>query len=475
VKYFFVCLFFLISCFSSHAQGEKFTGIWEGVLDAGVQKLKMVFSFSKNNAGKFQATIQAPEQSALHIPADTVIFAGDEVRIEKKQFQISFTGKLQNDTTLSGYFVQGASIPFTLKKVQKSSPTLKIKRPQTPVPPFAYKSIEVIFKNNRDGISLAGTLTLPDTGSNKYPALVLISGSGAQDRDETILGHKPFAVLADHLTKKGFAVLRVDDRGVGRSTGKHAAATSADFAEDTRAAVNFLKTNKFINAGRIGLIGHSEGGMIAPMVAASSKDITAIVLLAGPGIPCLDLMAEQNIAILLANGSEASAAEAYGELFKKITSSIIRSPTKEEAIARAVKVLKGWEVPLATKQIFEVADSTQQYAFASAMVGQVYNPWFKYFLEYDPAPALRKLSCSVLALNGSRDIQVLPVSNLAGIKTALKKSKSKQYEVKEMPQLNHLFQTCTTCTVDEYAKLEESFSPAALEMISNWLLQVLIK
>lgn len=471
MKKFITAGILLVSSLYSLAQSEKFIGIWEGELDAGVQKLKMVFSFKKNTNGVMVVSIQAPQQSPMQIPADTLVFLSPtEISLQKKQFNMSFTGKLINDSTINGNFVQGMHVPLELKKVQKASATEQIKRPQTPKPPFPYKSVDIKFPNKKGGFDLAGTLTLPDTVKGKtYPAVVLISGSGAQDRDETILGHKPFAVIADHLTKKGFAVLRYDDRGTAGSGGSRATATTADYADDTRAAVEYLKTNAFINKNKIGLIGHSEGGMIAPMVAASSKDIQYIVLLAGPGIPCIDLLAEQNVAIFKANGMNPASADAYGPMFKSLTAAIIQAKDTAEAFSKGAKLVEEWNVSPEIKETFRVVTAADKAAYVKSMVEELYHPWFRYFLSYKPAPVLQQLSCAVLALNGSKDIQVLPASNLAGIEASLKKSRSKNYEVKEIPQLNHLFQTCRQCTLAEYGELEESFSPAALEVIGSWL------
>lgn len=462
-------LFFSLASF---AQQNKFVGIWEGDLDAGVQKLRMIFTISQKDDGQLKVTIQAPQQSPAQVPADTVFTSDNKINLEVKRFKMSFSGTLLSDSSLAGSFVQGSAIPLQLKKVAKASTVSKPKRPQTPKPPFAYKSIDIIIPGKEPLQKLGATLTIPDTAEGKkYPAVVLITGSGAQDRDETMFDHKPFAVIADHLTKKGFAVLRVDDRGVGKSTGNRAISTSVDFANDTEAAVDYLKTKSFIDDKNLGLIGHSEGGMIAPMVASKRKDIKFIVLLAGPGIPCADLMAEQNVAIFKSNGLKADVADAYGPMYKKLVLAIVGSKDSATAFSNGMKVVSKWNAPDSVKSLFKVLDEGERKAFVKAMADEIYNPWYRYFISYDPAPALKKLSCAVLALNGSKDVQVLPASNLKGIENALKKSKTKNYGIKEIPQLNHLFQTCNSCTLGEYSTLEESFSPAALDIMTDWLLK----
>ncbi|HRE64417.1 MAG TPA: alpha/beta fold hydrolase [Ferruginibacter sp.] len=466
--YLSLLLFFSINGF---CQAQKYVGIWEGDLDAGVQTLRLVFNISNKEDGSLLLKMQSPQQSAMQLPADTVYTTeSNSIFMQMKKIGISFSGKLLNDSVLVGEFFQGKPFPLQLKKVEKASAIVKPKRPQTPKPPFNYISRDVNFTNKDKSIQYAGTLTIPDTvAASKFAAVILISGSGPQDRDETILGHKPFAVIANHLTNNGIAVLRIDDRGVGKTTGNHSSATSADFADDKEAALNYLQTLKWIDKKRIGLIGHSEGGMIAPLLASKRKDIKAIVLLAGPGVSGLNLLTEQNVAILKSGGMSAGVAEAYGTMFKKLNQSVLQSKDTTIALQQAIKVLNKWDVADSVKDIFKVATANEKEVFAATMVSQLYNNWFRYFLNYNPAPALKKLSCNVLALNGSKDVQVLPASNLAGIKAALKKSKSKNYEIKEVVGLNHLFQTCSTCTIDEYEKLEESFSPQVLDMMANWL------
>lgn len=472
MKYFFS--FITVYCFSfiAVAQQRTFNGTWEGDVDAGVQKIRLVFYVTNTENGSWKSSMQSPQQSAMILPADTTIIDSGNIRIEMKKFGISFSGKLVNDSSIQGEFKQGVAFPLNLKKVEKATAVSQPKRPQTPEPPFPYKSIITSFAGKDKSLNFGATLTLPDSvAGKKYPAVILISGSGPQDRDETIMGHKPFAVIADHLTKKGFAVLRYDDRGIAKSTGDFATATSADFADDAEAALDFLKQQPFIDAKNIGFIGHSEGGQIAPMIAAKRKDVKFIVLLAGPGIPCIDLMTEQNIAIFKSKGISNDAANKYGELYKKLGLAIIRSKDSVTAIENGIKITTEWVAPDSVRQLFRLTNNEQVADYVQAMVADVYKPWFRYFMAYDPAPALQKLSCAVLALNGSEDLQVLPASNLKGMEAALKKSKTRNYIIKEIPQLNHLFQTCNKCTMDEYGSLEESFSPLVLDIMDEWLVK----
>ena len=472
MKYLLGILLSAIFTTAAFAQPNKFVGIWEGDLNAGMQQLRLVFNITRDESGKLSAAMQSPRQSVTFIPADTIFTSEDVFFIEMRKFNISFSGKLVNDSNISGKFTQGQPFDLQLKKVEKATAVNKPQRPQTPKPPFPYKSLDISFTNKDQSIKFGATLSLPDTsGSKKYPAVVLITGSGAQDRDETIFGHKPFAVIADHLTKQGFAVLRVDDRGVGRSTGNFSKSTSADFANDTEAALDYLLKNKFIDPKNVGLIGHSEGGQIAPMVAARRKEVKFIVLLAGPGLTGAEVLATQNTAIYQAGGVSKAAAFEYGVMYFNLALDVVKAKDSAQALQNALDILRNWHVADTVKKQFNLATEAGIQAFAKPFVKELYTPWFRFFVNYDPAPVLKKLSCAVLALNGSQDLQVISEWNLNGIRNALAQSKTKNYEIKEIPQLNHLFQTCKKCTLDEYASLEESFSPAALDIMTGWLLK----
>lgn len=469
-------LMFLIlaGCFNPCiAQQQNFIGIWEGKINLGAS-LRIVFEFSENKNGGLTGILKSPDQSPAPISADTTYAKGDSIFTGVKKFGIAFKGILINDSTITGSFIQGVAIPLQLKKVLKAS---VVKRPQTPIPPFSYYSEDISYYNADRSIKFGGTITYPkiEPGTNyikapTYPAVLLITGSSPQDRDETIFMHKPFAVIADELTRKGFVVLRADDRGVGKTTGNYATATTADFAKDAEAGIAYLKTLSNVDTAALGLIGHSEGAMIAPMIAARRNDIKFIVMLAGPGVPVKQLMYEQGVAVSMAQGESPMISKAAADLSAKFTPLILANTNNAVFTKRAISLLEKEakkdpdffaKIKLATPAI------RKQYA--SQITGQVNTPWNRYFYGYDPKHNLKKLQGSVLALNGEKDIQVLSKSNLAGIRAALQKSKVKNFEVIEIPGLNHLFQTCKTCSVAEYGELEESFSPVALKIISDWL------
>ncbi|WP_144395418.1 alpha/beta hydrolase family protein [Pleionea sediminis] len=329
-------------------------------------------------------------------------------------------------------------------------------RPQTPKPPFDYITESVSVTNQKDNVTLAGTLSIPK-GHIKATA-ILITGSGPQDRDETILGHKPFAVIADHLTTHGIAVLRMDDRGVGQSTGRFGEATTHDFATDISAAVDFLKQRNDIPAKKIGLIGHSEGGMVAPMVASRRDDIAFLILLAGPGITIDKLYSEQRYLILKASGIDESVLNSVyrGEkrLFKEIRELPIDKPISDSIKAELREL----------HSVFGTNNDS-----ANQLIEFISTPWFRYFMTYNPEDYFRDITIPVLALNGTLDLQVAAESNLNGLQQLFEKYGYKDYTIKPLKQLNHLFQTAKTGNVNEYRQIEETFSPVALNEMTTWL------
>lgn len=446
---------------------SRFVGKWQGILSAG-QELTIVFHIEGKSDDSLTAKLDVPTQKATGILCSGVTADGDHITINMKALNGGYEGVLTDAEHIEGMWIQnGMSLPLTLTTKDE---LVRVNRPQTPKPPFTYNSEDIIYYNADSSIRYGATITTPKD-DKQHPALILITGSGAQNRNEEIFGHKPFAVIADHLTKKGYVVLRVDDEGVGKTTGNPRTATTADFAKDVMAGLTYLKTRKEVNKKKIGLLGHSEGGLIAPMVANMSDDIDFIILMAGPGIKITQVMTEQNLAILESTGLNKTAVVQYGELYKQLVE-IVAFNEGEEAISKMNTVIDKWIAKTDSATVLELTNITDEaskskFVHEFAKLGS--NPWYKYFLAYDPGPALRKLDCKVLALNGSKDIQVVSTSNLAGIKTALKESKVKNYEVKELEGLNHLFQECKTCTSAEYAQLEQTIKPEVLEIISDWL------
>jgi pimeloyl-ACP methyl ester carboxylesterase len=454
-----------------HAQ-TNFSGTWNATLIIAGQ-LHLVLHVTQLNDGTYSGTLDSPDQNVTGIKCDKVETktdaSGNTLSFAINKINVSYTGKLVNDSTLSGKFTQGVNIPLDFHRSNVPYVAKQLNRPQTPKPPFPYKSEEVIY--NANGLQYGGTITIPQ-GNKDFPAVLLITGSGQQDRDETIFGHKPFAVLADALTRNGFVVLRVDDRGIGNSTGNFATSTTADFANDVNASIDYLKTRKEVDDKRIGLLGHSEGGMIAPMVASQRKDIDFIVLMAGPGVKIIDLMAEQNAAVMRSAGIDSSFSEKYKLLYAQLITSIINAPDTATAKANALQILNNWQANADSTDLHKLGFYSQNNNenFINQLMAAYSTPWFKYFIQFDPQPYLTKLKkVKVLALNGSKDIQVVSQQNLPAVRSALIQGNTKTFDTQELPGLNHLFQTCKTCTVTEYGQLEETIAPVALQTIINWL------
>jgi alpha/beta superfamily hydrolase len=448
----------------------KVIGTWEGKINVGVS-LRVVFNFTKDSSGNIKGTTDSPDQGVKGIPCTNIIVRNDSLFLEIQSLKATYAGKIENDSTINGQLTQGRSIDLALKKVLKVS---SLFRPQTPQPPYSYAIEDIEYDNADKSLRYGATITIPK-GKGPFPSVLLITGSGPQNRDEEILGHKSFAVIADHLTKNGFIVLRVDDRGMGKSTGDFSRSTTADFTKDANVSLDYLKHRKEVDVKHLGIIGHSEGGMIAPMIASERKDIDFIILLAGPGEKISALMEEQNVAVLISAGFKKDAAEAYGKLYHNMIPAIITSNNINEAKVKLTKVIEEWKMVTPENIIIATTgitnDSTQK-QYVNTFASSLSTPWFKYFLQFDPQLYLIKLHCKVLALNGDRDLQVNSKTNLAAITASLKKSKSPAYQVKEMPGLNHLFQHCKKCTVQEYGELEETFSPEVLKLMSDWISSV---
>jgi uncharacterized protein len=462
-------IFFLFTELAGMAQLQnKVIGTWEGKLNIG-PGLRIVFHFEETSAGSVKATADSPDQSVFGLKCDTVIFLDDVIRVEMHAQNAVFSGRLLTDSILNGTFTQNAAYPLALKKGVFKAPAPP-KRPQTPQPPFPYRSEDIEYESPDHTLHYGATITIPN-GKGPFPAALLVTGSGAQDRNEELANHKIFAVLADALTKNGMVVLRVDDRGVGKSTGIFAEATSEDFANDVNTSLDYLLSRPEVNKKKTGLIGHSEGGMIVPIVVSKRNDIDFAVLLAAPGIRIDSLMAEQNAAILRSVGISQSSIDSYLPLYKRLMKVIITATDTADAARKTISEFRQWASNIDSASLKELGfdSETSIRNVTSVLVEGFMGKWFKYFLSFDPQPFLQRMNCKVLALNGEKDIQVIASSNLQGIEGALKKSKARKITIQNLPGVNHLFQTCRTCTLQEYGELEETISPSVLKIINDWL------
>lgn len=441
--------------------GQDITGQWNGILKVQGTQLRIVFNISKTDSG-YGSTMDSPDQGAKGIPVTSTSFEDQILKLAVSAARIEYQGNLGKDNIVIGNFKQGGqSFPMNLSKeiIEKE----KLVRSQELTKPYPYHEEDITFENKIAGIALAGTLTLPKK-EGFFPVVVLISGSGPQNRDEELLGHKPFLVLSNYLTKNGIAVLRFDDRGTASSTGDFKTATTLDFSTDVEAAVKYLQTRKEINQKQIGLIGHSEGGIIAPIVASRSKGIAFIVLLAGPGIPGDQLLLLQQSSIAKASGVSNEDIQKSREM-NKGAFDIVRNATNSEKLKSD---LADYIKKISENDRDKPAGMSDN-DYVNLQVDKVINPWMTYFLRYNPAIVLEKVKCPVLAINGEKDLQVPPKENLEAIKKALKRGGNKKLTTRELPTLNHLFQECKTGSPNEYATIEQTFSPTALTEILKWI------
>ncbi len=399
----------MLALAATQSFGQQISGPWTGQLDLGAQKLTIVLHFDKDASGKDVCTMDSPDQSAKGIPATLNFISADSVNIVVPSIGMTYAGKL-NEGELKGSFSQmGMKLPLDMKPGE-----VKHNRPQHPVEPYPYQTKEITFQNEAANARFAGTLVYPEgyKEGDKVPVLIMVTGSGAENRDEEVFDHKPFLVIADYLARHGVASLRFDDRGMGKSTGSMEGATTKDFAEDALAGIEMLRGLKQFS--KVGVLGHSEGGSVAFMLGAKQK-VDFIISMAGVG----------------AKGDTALTAQAN----------------------------RTYELMGVPMQV-----NVAQYR---AQVAQLNSPWLNYFLDYDPIPDIQATRCPVFAINGDKDVQVVSSLNLKGIEKAL--SKNKKTLVKEYPSLNHLFQHCTTGLPTEYAGIEETISEEVLRDMATWI------
>ncbi len=458
---FLFSIFFL--CFIAKAGFAQsgFEGQWNGTLKIQTMELDLVFNIKKEN-NDYTASMDSPDQGATGIPVKTVKIDGDSLQLEIPEIGLIYKGKKIGDDFIKGLFSQhGQSFELDLKR---GSGTKTKNRPQEPKSKFLYKSEDVVFENKPANVKLSGTLTLPE-GKGPFPAIVLVSGSGKQDRDETLFGHKPFWVLADYFTKNGFAVLRYDDRGFGQSTGDFDQATTTDFATDALAGVQFLQARKDIQKKKVGVMGHSEGGLIAALLAARQKELGFIVMLAGPGMSGDQILLQQQELIAKGYGTPDSVIQKSLKINKQIFD--VMHSVKDTAQIRQ-------RVQLYLRQAYKDGmlqriEGQSEEATVETHCKQLLTPWMIYFIQYDPQEDLQKIQIPVLALIGQKDHQVLPQYNIPALRSAFEKGGNKKATVIELENLNHLFQEAATGMPNEYGTIEQTFSPTAMATILEWL------
>lgn len=444
-----IFIFLVLATLQSNAQIE---GYWKGQIKLGAQELEMAFDIKAIDNG-FSATLDVPAQGAFDIPVDETVFQENRLNMTMSAMGATYSGMLK-ESRIEGEFTQhGMTFPLNLEKGSKEA---KQVRPQDPQPPFDYRVTEVSFTNEKEGNTLTGTLTIPK-GKGPFPAMVLVSGSGQQNRDEELMNHRPFWVIADYCALHGIAVLRYDDRGMGGSTGEVENATSMDFSYDAEAAFDFLRKQKHIDASRVGILGHSEGGVINFMVSARRPEVAFLVSLAGPSVNGIEVLKEQQKAILRASGMPEEAVQFNSNTNAQMFDIIEASSSREEADSLLRQLVKGWGYN---------EELTEQTVSGMTM------PWMYYFLKYDPTEAIVKTNCPALLLNGSKDLQVIASQNLPAYEKIIADYGKTNLTLHELPDLNHLFQHCETGSPNEYFEIEETISPEVLEMIVEFVKKI---
>ncbi len=462
--------------FAGEVSAQNIAGSWIGAIAVGATNLHVVFNIKKTSDTGYTSTMDSPDQKAFGIACSSTHVKNDSLVIGVALIGGGYSGVWDGKDNITGTYSQrGGKISLSLVRLseaEKAALTKDPVRPQTPKPPFGYFSEDVEYDNSDKSLHYGATFTRPD-GGGKYPAVIIIRGSGTQDRDGTMMkGHKPYWVLADYLTKNGIAVLRVDDRGAGKSSlGPDInSKTSVDFSYDVEASLNYLESRPDVNKHHVGLIGHSEGGMIAPIVAARRKDVSFIVLWGAPEAGGPSVLAEQYANSLKQQGIDTLAVNAFEQLHLQILKMFATSADEQTLDKNAMAAFNVWEKaqPQGTLDALNIhGDMTDK--ILKNYNGMFKSPWVRFFVSYDPEADLSKVKCPVLAINGQKDTQVNAAENLAAIQEILTKSGNKDFEVKAIPGLNHLLQTANTGQANEYEEISETMSPVAMNIISDWI------
>lgn len=471
-----LCITFTLAPLGAQAAAQEaspadFAGSWLGTMSAAGAELRLRVDLAVAE-GALTARMFSVDQGNAEIPVESVTTTGAGLSMTMPRIGGSYEGALSDDAqTIEGIFSQmGAEMPLVLERMTDEEANAG--RPQDPVEPYPYVAEEVRYPNPDGGHELAGTFTRPSEGG-PFPAVVLITGSGPQNRDEALMGHRPFLVLSDHLTRRGIAVLRFDDRGVGESGGVFATATSPDFASDALAGVAYLTTRDDVDPAAIGLAGHSEGGLIAPIAATQSDDVGYIVLMAGPGVTGERILYEQGALINRASGATEEQIEknralqrAMFEILKSEPDAARATEALTETVRTSLEAMTDAERAQAG-----VTDEESLEQVMATQIQQVNTPWFRYFLTYDPAPVIEQVTVPVLAINGEKDLQVPYAENLREIEAALQRGGNTNYEIHALPGLNHLFQHSETGAPSEYGNIDETWSVGSMELIADWILR----
>lgn len=437
---------------------NRYAGRWEGSLSIQGTELPIVFNIGKNTEGSVEVTMDSPMQNAFNIPAEFSINK-DSITIEIDKIAMEFKGRLIKSNEIAGTFSQsGMEAVLALVKTEGPDPHY-----QNPAEPLPYKTEDVVILNPEDSIEIGATVTIPQ-GEPPFPAVVMVSGSGQQDRDETVFGHKPFLVLSDYLTREGIMTIRYDDRGIGETGGNPEPCTSEDFTRDAYSVYKYLLERDESDNSLTGLAGHSEGGMISQMLAAEYKDIDFIVLMAAPGITGGEIIMMQSEAINTASGLDKEAVEEASRFQQRIIDAVRDIEEPDQIKAEIRSIMEEYRAKMPPEQQAQLTDNT-----INAQVEAAASNWYRYFVKFDPADYLRDIDCAVLAVNGGRDLQVPAEENLMRIGRILEENGNNKVTTKLFDNVNHLFQTAETGLTDEYYTLNETINPAVMKYIAQWI------
>ena len=457
MKRIWIILLMIVSFFVvSHAQNTTSSENWTGVISIGAQKLGIGFEIKVSTDGKHTGTMDVPAQGAMNIPVEITKNDSDSLCISIAALRADYKGRKASPESIEGRFTQnGMTFPLNMKPGK-----VELKRPQTPEPPYPYATEEVIFKNEAEGATLSGTLTYPINyffmPKESVPVVLFVTGSGGQDRNEEVFGHKPFQVIADYLAKRGIASLRYDDRGVGKSTGPMQGATTMNNLADAEAGIAFLRSlNKF---GKMGVIGHSEGGTIAFMMGAN-KSVDFLVSLAGSAASGLEVIIGQNKAAMQRQGGPPMVIEDYAKALDILY--------KDRVARKQIANQEQYVEDLCKNHSLTLPANFKSNLMKCITAG---GDWLTWFLGYHPVEAIRQIACPTMALNGTLDLQVLSKDNLPIIKTNL--PHNEKHFIKEYDSLNHLFQHCTPATALNYGAIEETISEEVLQDLVDWIMNV---
>ncbi|WP_312186824.1 alpha/beta fold hydrolase [Sphingobacterium sp.] len=447
---FIICVHF--SC--SHAQ--TFDGSWKGEVEVSGQKLFLIFNLEKDSNNNWNGTFESPMQTSQKFVINQIRTKQDSIWIDVKNIGLVYAGFLDRDKDVMKGVMKQGGFESAMVLVRSENEQSGLSRKQDVFPPYHYIEEEVSFKNIKGNAILTGTLTYPKNGG-AFPAVVLVNGSGQQNRDSEVFGHRPFKVLADHLSKNGFAVLRYDDRGIGGSKGEVNLATTTDFASDANAAVDFLRQRKIVQSNKIGIIGHSEGALIAAMVAAENSNVNYIALLSGPVIKGDSLLILQSYALGKAGGLSVSQLDINKSNNRKLYNILLQDEPTQTLAASLEK---------------ELVRQNSGNALTSDMkikLSPMMSPWFRSFLRIDPGYYLKQVKVPIFASFGGKDVQVPANENIYALQRL--HLQTTDVTIKEYPNLNHLFQQAETGKIEEYFENSESFNEQLMDDLTKWLRQ----